>query len=141
MTHTPLRVGESMTDVLLLEKTVSPALTTPASRRVPSTSPNPVTTLVIHEGIETLPRTMEVSTPESSASPSSSKSKTSACPPDGLAVEHTAVSDSAPGDRNTPSSAPPATVLDNILPTGLLLPSDFYSLYLTAHSLCQILIR
>ena len=122
--HAPLRVDESTTEVPPLDNSVSPALTTPASHCVPSTSPNPVTTLVILEDIDALPGAMEVSTPELSASPPLSKSKSSTCPPDVVAVEHVAVSHTASGDLNAPSSAPHAPVLDDILLTGLLLPSD-----------------
>ena len=122
--HAPLRVDESTTEVPPLDNSVSPALTTPSSHCVPSTSPNPVTTLVILEDIDALPGAMEVSTPELSASPPLSKSKSSTCPPDVVAVEHVAVSHTASGDLNAPSSAPHAPVLDDILLTGLLLPSD-----------------
>ena len=122
--HVPLRVDEGITEMPPLDNSVSPPLTTPASRRVPSTSPKPVTTLVIREDIDALPRTMEVSTPKSSASAPPSKLKLSNPSPDVVAVEHTAVSHTASGDTNAPSSASPAPVLDYILPTGLLLPSD-----------------
>ena len=120
----PLRVDESMTDVPLLDHSVSPAQTTPASRGVPSISPNLVATLVMHEGIDAPQRTMEVSTQESAASPPPSKSQPSTSPPDVVTVEHTSVNHTASGDLNTRPSASLPPDLDHVLPTGPLLPSE-----------------
>ena len=123
--HSPLRVDESVTDVPLLDKSISPpAQTTLTSCHIPFTSPDPITTLVIHEGIDAPSITMQLFTPESSAAAPPSNSKSSTSPSNVIAVEHTAVSYTALGDLNTSSSASPTPVLDYIPPAGLFLPSD-----------------
>ena len=123
--HSPLPIDETVTDLPLLDNSISPpAQTTPASHHIPFTSPNLVTTIAIHGGIDAPPRTMQLSTPESSASLPPSKSKSSTSAHDVVAVEHTVVSHTAPSDLNDLSSASLAPVVDDILPTGLLLPSD-----------------
>jgi hypothetical protein len=81
------------------------------SRRIHSFSPNSVTTCMMHRGIDTSPRIMSLSTPE----PSTSSLQALTSPPDFVAVEHNATS----------QTASPAPVLDDIvLPTCVLSPSD-----------------
>jgi hypothetical protein len=95
------------------------------SHRIPFTSPNPVTTSVIHGNIDASERlpVMSRSSPEPSASLPPFRSKSSTSPSDLATVEHTSVGRAASGDLTVPSSASPALVLDDIPPTGLLSPS------------------
>ena len=123
--HAPLFVDESLTDVPPLDDNIPPPVqTTPSSRRIPSTSADPITTLATHGSIDTSTRTISLSTPETLASTPSSKSKVSNSPPDVVAAERTAITHTASGDENVPLSVSSVPALDDILPTGLLLPSD-----------------
>ena len=120
--HAPLCLDESLTGSPPLDNNVSlPVQTTLASHHIPSTAPNLVTTLAIHGKIDASPRTMSLSIPEPSTSPLPSILKASTSPPDVVAVEHTAVSHTASGDLNVPSSSSPTPVLHDMLPIGLLL--------------------
>ena len=121
----PLRVHESLTDAPLLDNNIYVSVPTATEiRHIPSTSPNLVTTGAIHGSINTFSRPMHLSIPEPSASTTPSTSKISTSPPDAIAVERTAASHTVSDDVGGPSSPSPSPVLANMLPPGLLLPSD-----------------
>ena len=124
--HAPSGADESFPDAPLLNNDISlPVQTTPASCRIPFTSPDPVTTLVIHRSVDAPSRPMQLSTPEPSASPpSKSTSSNSLADSDDVAVEHIAVTYTASDDLNVRLSASLTPVLDDILPKGRSLPSD-----------------
>ena len=127
--HAPLRADEGLTDAPPLDDnnslTVQPASENQAEdRRIPSSSPNPVTTRTIHGTIDILPRSMGFFTPEFSASLPPSESKASTSPPDAIVVEPSAVNHAALGHLNAPTSASLELALDEIFSTGLVFPSD-----------------
>ena len=121
-THAPLPINETLTDSLPLDYQISVPvstrlidLTTTKGRHIPTTSLSPVTTRATH-GSTAPSRTTQPST--SSPSP---KSSASASPPvDIIAVGLTALSRTPSGDLNVLSSAP-LPVLNDMIPTGLLL--------------------
>ena len=101
--HVPLRVDESVTDALPLDDDISfPVQTNPASHRIISTSPNPVTIRATHGTLDTSPRKMSPSALEPSVSPLPTMLKASTPPSDVVIIEHTAVSHTAPDDPNVP---------------------------------------
>jgi hypothetical protein len=124
-THAPVPVNESPIDALPLDNLISVQTstkpvgqTTTEACRIPTTSPSLVTACTIHTSIEPSSRTMQ---PSTSSPPPDSYAATS--PPDDVAVGHTALSRTTSGDLNVLSSPSPMLVLDDMLPTGLLLLS------------------
>ena len=125
----PVRVNENVSDALPLDKNLSVPVslhpvdqTTTASRRIPASLPNPVTTCATHGSIDTSARTPHLSTPEPLASTSAPRSRAQTSPPDTSAVEHTV---DAPFDDPDVSLSPSTTpVLDNTFPIGLSFSSD-----------------
>ena len=96
------------------------------SRCIPATSPDPVTARATRGRIDTPVRMTLLSSPESSASPPTPKSRASNSPPGAATVEHTTDSRTPFGDLGIPSSPSsfPAPVLHNMLSTGTPLSSD-----------------
>ncbi|KAN0140458.1 hypothetical protein V8E53_001667 [Lactarius tabidus] len=87
----PLLVDESLTDALPPDRNKSLAIhTAPECHHVPFSSPDPVTTLAIHQNIDAYPRPIHLSTPEPTGSTSPSKSKAPITPPDAVAADHIA---------------------------------------------------
>ena len=118
-THTPFPVDETLTDTLPLDNEMSASVSTPVigqttteGHHIPTISPGPVTTCVMHASIDPS-RTRQPST--SSPSP---KSSASASPPADIAVGHPELSRAPSGDL---LSSPSPPVLDPIPPTGALL--------------------
>ena len=132
----PLHVDGSLTDALTdapppLEHKISLPVssqpvdkTTTESRRLPATSPNPVITRATHGNIETSPRLTYLTTLEPSASHTPPMPKASTCPPDAIAVEHTAVNPTPSDGLGIPSPPSPTPVLDDMCPTGPPLSTD-----------------
>jgi hypothetical protein len=122
-THAPLPVNDSLIDVLPLDKPMSvQSSTQPVGQmmteacRIPTTSQSLVTACTMHSSIDPSSRTMKPSTfgfpPDSNAA---------ASPPDDVAIGHTALGRTPSGDLNALPSPPPMLMLNDILPTGLLL--------------------
>jgi hypothetical protein len=114
-THASLPVHEFPTGAPPVDNNISlPVQTTSEDSRVPS-SPNLITSRMIRGSNDTHPTAMNLSTPETSVS----------TPLDVVVVKHWhTVGHTSFGDLNVPSSAPPAPLLDDMFPTGRLLPSD-----------------
>jgi hypothetical protein len=122
-THAPLPVNESLIDALGLNNPISVqsftqpiGQTTTEACRIPTISPSPITACTMHKSIDPSSRTIQPST--SSLPPDSNAA---ASPPDDVAVWHTALSRTPSDGLNVLSSPSPMLVLDDILPTGLLL--------------------
>jgi hypothetical protein len=115
--------NESLIDALPFDNPISvPSSTRPVGQtkteacRIPITSPSPVTACTMHTSTDPSLRTMQ----PSSSSPSPD-SNVAASPINDVAVGHTALSCTPSGDINAMSSPSPVLVLDDMLPTGLLL--------------------
>ena len=121
----PLRVHESLTDTPLLDNNIYVSVPTATEiRHIPSSPPNLVTTDAIHGSNNTFSRPMHQSIPEPSTSTTPSKSKISASPPDAIAIENTAATHTVSYDVGGPSAPAPSPAFADMLPPGLLLPSD-----------------
>jgi hypothetical protein len=121
-TPAPLPVNDSLIDALPLDNPISVqsftqpvGQTTTEACRIPTTSPS-VTACTMHRSIDPSSRTMQPST--SSLPPDS---YAAASPPDDVAVEHAELSRTPSDGIKALSSRSPMLVLDDILPTGLLL--------------------
>jgi hypothetical protein len=115
--------NESLIDALPFDNPISvPSSTRPVGQtkteacRIPITSPSPVTACTMHTSTDPSLRTMQ---PSSSSPPPDSN--VAASPINDVAVGHTALSCTPSGDINAMSSPSPVLVLDDMLPTGLLL--------------------
>jgi hypothetical protein len=122
-THASFSVHESLIDTLPLDNPISVqsftqpiGQTTTEACRIPTTLPSPVSACTTHTSIDSSSRSMQPST--SSPPPDS---HAAASPPDDVAVGHTALGCTPSGDLNALSSSSPLLVLDDMVPTGLLL--------------------
>jgi hypothetical protein len=120
---TPLPVNESLIDTLPLDNpksvqsfTQPVGQTTTEACRIPTTLPSPVSACTMHTSIDPSSRSIQ---PSTSSPPLDSN--TAASPPDDVAVGHTALSRTPSDGLNVLSSPSSMLVLDDILPTGLLL--------------------
>ncbi|KAH8991003.1 hypothetical protein EDB92DRAFT_1816512 [Lactarius akahatsu] len=118
-TRASVRVEGNFTDVPPLDNNISVLVSlrvdksTTESRRVPSTSPHPVTIRATHGSIDTCVKTTRLSALDPSASNLSPRSKALTSPPGAVAVPRNAHRRTPSDDLNIPSSPSPTPVLDD----------------------------